>query len=217
MESTAAALKNVRAQVTDLGVKVAIENHGDFTAREMRELIETAGKDWVGVCFDTANPMSVVEDPMLTLEALAPYIATSHFRDSVVFEHPRGAAFQWVALGDGCVEIEKLGARFTQLCPGVQVQLEVITGRAPTVLPYFEPEFWKPFPKLPASDFGRFERLVRQGRAYTGPMMIPPATKATEAINTAMVEQQKIDLERSLEYAKKKMDLGIAWRKSAAR
>jgi sugar phosphate isomerase/epimerase len=216
MESTVAVLKNTRAQVTDLGVKVAIENHGDFTARELREVVEAAGKDWTGVCYDSANPMSVLEDPMLTLEVLAPYILTSHFRDSVLFEHPRGAAFQWVALGDGCVEHEKVAARFTELCPGVQVQLEVITGRVPTVLPYLEPDFWKPFAKLPAADFARFVRLVKQGRPYTGPMMIPPAIKAPESVAAAMVEQQRIDLERSLEYAKKKLGLGINWRKYAA-
>ena len=55
----------------------------------------------MGACLDTGNPMWVMEDPLLTLEVLGPYTVTTHIRDSVVFEHPRGAAAQWVALGDG--------------------------------------------------------------------------------------------------------------------
>ena len=39
-----------------------------------------------------------------SLEHLAPYVATSHIRDTAAWEHPRGAALQWVAMGDGAVD-----------------------------------------------------------------------------------------------------------------
>jgi sugar phosphate isomerase/epimerase len=208
IESTVKVVRAVRSQLQDLGVKAAIENHGDFTAREMKTLIEQAGSDVTGVCYDTGNPMNVLEDPMLTLEVLAPYIATSHFRDSALFEHPRGCAFQWVALGDGSAGIEKVAARFAELCPGKAMQLEIITGRAPTVLPYLEPEFWKAYPNLPAGDFARFVKLVNNGRPYFGPMVIGGEGKQPEAIEAALKEQQRVDLERSLEYAKSKLGVG---------
>jgi sugar phosphate isomerase/epimerase len=209
IESTVKVLRAARVQLQDLGVKAAIENHGDFTAREMKTLIEQAGSDVAGVCYDTGNPMNVLEDPMLTLEVLAPYIATSHFRDSALFEHPRGCAFQWVALGDGSVGIEKVAARFAELCPGRTMQLEIITGRPPTVLPYLEDEFWKAFPNLPAEDFARFVKLVKSGRPYYGPMVIGGAGRQPEAIEAALKEQQRIDLERSLEYARSRMGAGV--------
>src|SRR5690348_9728622 len=41
-------LQSVRPQFTDAGIKVAIENHKDLQAWEMREVIEGAGKEWVG-------------------------------------------------------------------------------------------------------------------------------------------------------------------------
>ena len=77
IESTLKALRTARARMLDLGVKVAIENHGDLTARELRQLIVAAGADLVGVNFDSGNPMWVMEDPALALELLAPYIETS--------------------------------------------------------------------------------------------------------------------------------------------
>ena len=111
-------MKSVRPLALDLGVKIAIENHnGDLQAREVRNLIEEAGTDYVGSCLDTGNPMWAMEDPLLTLEILGPYAVTTHVRDSVVFEHPRGAAWQWVALGDGIIDFKKFVARAKELCP----------------------------------------------------------------------------------------------------
>ncbi len=57
----------------DMGVRIALENHaGDMQAKEVRTIIEESGKDAVGSCLDTGNPMWVVEDPLVTLEVLAP-------------------------------------------------------------------------------------------------------------------------------------------------
>jgi hypothetical protein len=50
---------------------------------------------------DTGNPVFVLEHPVTTLETLAPYVVTLHLRDSVIYEHPRGVAVQWVPLGEG--------------------------------------------------------------------------------------------------------------------
>src|SRR5207237_3959854 len=123
--------------------------------------------------------------------------------------HARGAAFQWVALGDGSMDLQKILGLFRQMCPNAAVQLETITGRPPQVLPYLEPEFWKPFAKMPAADFARFVALAKKGHPYMGPMMIGGADKQPPAYEAALKEQQRIDLERSLEYAKKTLGLGI--------
>src|SRR5689334_560956 len=75
IESTIGVFKSVRAEAHDLGVKIALENHaGDMQAREVKTIIEEAGKDYVGSCLDTGNPMWCVEDPFVSLETLAPYV-----------------------------------------------------------------------------------------------------------------------------------------------
>src|SRR3954454_15608618 len=91
MESTIKVLRGVHSEGLDIGVKVAIENHnGDLTAREVKAIIEEAGKDFVGSNLDTGNPMWLLEDPLMSLEILAPYVVTTHIRDSALYEHPRG-------------------------------------------------------------------------------------------------------------------------------
>ena len=211
--NTVKALQSVRNLSHDLDVKVAVENHsGDMQAWELRELILAAGKDFVAACLDTGNPMWVIEDPLVTLEVLGPYTVTTHIRDSVVFEHPRGAAAQWVALGDGIIDFKKFVARFRELCPQSTMQLENITGRPPTVLPYLEDDFWKAFPKARAAEFARFVELARTGHPYMGLMVIEDAGKPSPENAAALRQQQQYDLERGFEYARKVLDIGVRWR-----
>jgi 3-oxoisoapionate decarboxylase len=215
MESTIAVCKSVRAEAVDLGVKIALENHaGDMQAREVKTVIEEAGRDYVASCLDTGNPMWAIEDPLLTLDILGPYVVTTHVRDSVAFEHPRGAAVQWVALGEGVIDFVKFMAEFRRVCPQSSMQLEIITGRPPMVVPYLEAEYWKAFPKTPAHEFARFVALAKSGRPFMGGMVVQDGIgrPVPQVMLDALKEQQRLDLERSFEYARKKLDVGVNWR-----
>jgi sugar phosphate isomerase/epimerase len=213
MDATIKVFKSVRAQAQDIGVKIALENHaGDMQAREVRTIIEESGRDFVASCLDTGNPMWVMEDPQVTLEVLGPYVVTSHVRDSVVFEHPRGAAAQWVALGDGVIDWNAFFTLYQKVCPQALLQLEIITGRPPQILPYFEKDWWKWFPKMPASEFARFTALAHKGHPFMGTMVIEdsPGSKPAEYTG-ALKEQQRQDLTRSLRYAQQELGLGLRW------
>ena len=93
------------------------------------------------------------------------------------------------------------------------MQLESITGRPPRVVPYLDRVFWKNFAGMPASEFARFVELAKHGHPYMGAMVIEdtPGKKA-EVFTAALQEQQRTDLERGLEYARKSLDLGMAWK-----
>jgi hypothetical protein len=93
------------------------------------------------------------------------------------------------------------------------MQLEIITGRPPSVIPYLEPDFWKAFPKKSAADFARFVSLVKRGHPFEKYMVIADGLKpAPPEYAAALKEQQRLDLERSLEYAKKTLGVGVRWR-----
>jgi hypothetical protein len=208
-ENTLKVLKAVRSQALDAGVKIAIENHGDYQAWELRELIETAGKDYVAACLDSGNAVTVIEDPLVTLEVLGPYVVTTHIRDSAVFEHPRGAVTQWVALGEGSVDFKQFFDRYRQLCPSAGVQLEILMGGAPRVVPFLERDFWKAFPRARAPEFARFLKLARAGQPFMGSMIVARSGQGPEAYDAALREQQRVDLDRSLAYARKTLGIGL--------
>ena len=172
IEATAAVLKNTRSKIMDAGVKVAIENHaGDMQARELKMLIETAGKEYVGACIDSGNAVWTIEDPHLTLEVLAPYVLTSHMRDSYVFNAPgRGTAVQWSRMGEGNIGMEDYIRKYVAQCPGAAVSLEVIVSNAPRVFNYRDPQAWTIFQTTPAWEFARFLALCDRGV----PRELPP-------------------------------------------
>jgi 3-oxoisoapionate decarboxylase len=93
------------------GVKLAIENHIDFTADEILGLIESVGSPWLGVTFDTGNFVRLLDDPIKGMAKLAKYTYATHIKDLKV---RRGApADEWyffssTPIGDGVVDNEKL-------------------------------------------------------------------------------------------------------------
>ena len=191
IESTVKVLRAVRSRTLDAGLKIAIENHaGDLQAREMRMLIEEAGRDWVGSCLDSGNPVWALEDPHLTLETLAPYVLTSHIRDSAVWEEERGICMQWTAMGEGSIGMDRWVKRYGELCSSKPLSLEIIVTRQPRVHNYLDPAFWDNFRTTPASEFARFLRLAKQGKPHYPPN---PANA---------VEDERTSLERSIRYTK---------------
>jgi sugar phosphate isomerase/epimerase len=214
VETMIKLLRTVRSEAMDAGVKFAIENHKDLLCWETRQLIESAGKEFVGSYLDTGNPVFVFEDPMETVETLGPLAVTLHLRDSVVYEARGGIAVQWVPLGEGVVDFKRIVARAKELCPQVYVYIKPITGRPPVVMRYLDPEFMKSFTDLKASTLGSFLALAKSGHPYEREMVIEDVAgrSSIEPYAAALQYQQKDHMERSVDYGKKVLDLGVKWR-----
>jgi hypothetical protein len=162
-------LKASRSRVMDAGLKVSIENHaGDMQARELKTLVEAAGPEFVGVTLDSGNPVWTVEDPHLTLDTLAPYVLTSHMRDSSIWMTPQGIATAWMRMGEGNMGMEEYLRTYIQKCPGRAVSLEVIVSGSPRMFNFADPAAWAIYAKQPAWEFARFLALAENGTAPSG-------------------------------------------------
>lgn len=200
IKDTVAVCRSCRSQALDSGVKIAVENHaGDMQAWELVTLVEEAGKDYVGVNLDSGNATWTLEDPLASLEILAPYAACTSLRDSMVWPSTDGVKIQWTAMGEGQVNWKAYFDRFATLCPGVPVHIETISGFA-LDFPYLKPEFWQAFPKARASDLARFLAFARGGKALSPYRAPDPAAEQA---------YQKGELERSLTYCRDVLGLGI--------
>ena len=190
IDDTVKVLKNVAPRLRDGGVKVAIENHaGDMQARELKRLVESAGPDIVGVCLDSGNPVWTIEDPHLTLDTLAPYVLTSHMRDSALWNTPDGAAVRWTRMGEGNMGMEDYLRTYIAKCPGRAVSLEVIVSNQPRILNYHDPKFWESYANTPAWEFARFLTLCDRGKPSVEPPAAPaitPAARQIEQVETSI-------------------------------
>ena len=203
MDSTIQTLKKVRKQALDAGIKIAVENHaGDMHSRELVELIEQAGPEFVGATIDTGNSTWTMEDPVETFRNLAPYAVCSGIRDSMVWQSHKGAKVQWTAMGDGCVDMKTLFQEWSKACPETPVQIETISGFA-REFPYLEKDFWPPYSAMRADDYSRFLALSRKGRVLS-PFSAPEGVDKKKA----QQEYQLEELEKSLAYCRKNLGMG---------
>ena len=67
----AVMLKQAVQRAADQGITLAIENHIDFTATEMLQLLEEVGSEHLGINFDTGNFARLLDDPVKGMELLA--------------------------------------------------------------------------------------------------------------------------------------------------
>jgi len=178
IEAMLGVLSKVKSQFRDAGVKVAIENHaGDFRARQLRIVIEEAGKDWVGVTYDSGNPCWTMEDPLAAVEILGPYVVTGHLRDSQVWTDDSGLVVQWVRFGQGNVRIAEVVKRLHELQPEVILNLETICiGNRP--FPVKQAKFWDGYEDIRAQDLMALYGIAERGNALPD----PPKRSKEEAV-----------------------------------
>ncbi|MGI8671762.1 MAG: sugar phosphate isomerase/epimerase family protein [Luteitalea sp.] len=198
IDSLVSVLKGGRSQALDASVRIAVENHaGDMRAEEVAALVEMAGRDFVGVNFDSGNSLWTLENPLDALEIVAPYIVTTSLRDGVVTDIPTGCRVTWTAMGDGQIDFVRFMPRFAELCSGVPVHIETISGVGRD-FPIFEDQFWAAWPRLEGSNLARFLRMARR--------KVPVAPTTTRPNDAA---DQRRELERSLAYCRQTLGLGL--------
>jgi len=143
------------------GVRLAMENHKDWRIHEQLDLLHRLSSDAVGVCFDFGNNLSLLEDPHVQAEALAPFIITTHLKDMGVQEYEDGFLLSEVPLGDGLLDLKKLCDLCEASFPDVQFNLEMIT-RDPLKVPVWREDYWLTMQGLPASELSRIMALVKR-------------------------------------------------------
>jgi 3-oxoisoapionate decarboxylase len=63
------------------GVKLAMENHFDFTTDEFADLIDRVNSPYFGMCFDTGNALRIGDDPVESASLLGKHIFATHTKD----------------------------------------------------------------------------------------------------------------------------------------
>jgi sugar phosphate isomerase/epimerase len=95
----------------DYEVKLAVENHIDFTADEILQLITEVDSDCFGLNFDTGNFLRLLDDPIAGMEKLAPYTFATHVKDLWPDKNAKPTDwffFAGVPVGQGLIDNQKL-------------------------------------------------------------------------------------------------------------
>jgi sugar phosphate isomerase/epimerase len=139
---------------------LGLENHKDWTADEMVALMERHSSEFLGVCLDTGNNISLLDDPMELVAKLAPLAVTTHFKNVAVKEYPDGFLLSEVPLGRGILNLGQVVDTIRKARPRTRLNLEMIT-RDPLKIPCLTDKYWVTFPERNGEYLARTLRLVR--------------------------------------------------------
>ena len=81
IERTVQPLRVATARARELGLGLALENHGDLRAADLLELVERVGDETLVICLDTANALRMGDDPLEAAALLAPLTRMVHLKD----------------------------------------------------------------------------------------------------------------------------------------
>ena len=171
----------VRAEkvVKKHGVKLAFENHKDLRINEQLDLLHRLSSDSVGVCFYFGNNLSLLEDPHVQAQALAPFIMTTHLKDMGVNEYEDGFLLSEVPLGEGMLDLNKLCNICEAANPDIQFNLEMIT-RDPLKVPVYKEDYWRTMQGLPAHELASILRWIKHQPSHKPLPSISDKTSAQQ-------------------------------------
>ncbi len=115
-----AILREACRAAEDLGMKIAMENHADFTVRELASIFARVDSPAFGFTVDAANLAFDLDDPLRLAEILAPHALTTHFKNYRILRTAEGLALENCALGDGDIDLAAIAETAGQAQPDNQ-------------------------------------------------------------------------------------------------
>jgi sugar phosphate isomerase/epimerase len=103
--------KDAAKVAEEYDIKMAVENHIDFTADEILTLLQKVDSPFLGLNFDTGNFLRLLDDPINGMEKLASHTLATHVKD---LKPQKGVApnewyfFSSTPVGDGLVDNDAL-------------------------------------------------------------------------------------------------------------
>jgi sugar phosphate isomerase/epimerase len=143
-----------------IGIPFAIENHKDWTLDELHALLREYSSENFGVCLDTGNNISLLDEPHELAETLAPWALSTHIKDMALQDAPDGFLLAEAPLGEGFLDLARIIGAIRKARPRTKLTLEMIT-RNPLRVPCLTEKYWATFNARSASLLAATLRLAR--------------------------------------------------------
>ena len=159
----ATSLKKQRTMFRDHGVVLAIETHFEFTTFELLRLFEACDAlpgDYLGICLDTMNLLTMIEDPVEATERILPWVVATHIKDGGMIIAPNGLISFPAEEGLGLIDLNRILELLSSLDRQVHLSIEDHGGSFD--IPIFDSGFLARFPDLTAHELNLLLNLAIQ-------------------------------------------------------
>lgn len=116
-----ANLKMLTPLAEDLGVKVAVENHGDLRIAELERLLAEVNSPALGIQYDLLEQVAIFEDPRLAADRLLPHAITVHWNDAYPRLSNRGFHVTPCMPGEGILDLDGIARIIVSLQQDIHV------------------------------------------------------------------------------------------------
>jgi sugar phosphate isomerase/epimerase len=199
-EQARQALLLAKPVVEREGIRLAVENHKDLESKALVELLRAIDSPQVGACVDTGNSLALLEPPLETVEALAPYAFTTHLKDLGLEEYADGFLMSEVPLGAGFLDLARVVQVLREAKPAPRLNLEMIT-RDPLKIPCLTERYWATLEHVPGRRLAGALALVRKHAAKK------PLPRVANLTREERVKQEDENVRASLAFARDRLDL----------
>jgi sugar phosphate isomerase/epimerase len=161
LRATAAALRGQMPMLADYGVTLALETHFEFTTFELLRIFEMCDAEpggVLGICLDTMNLLTMLEDPVAATDRVLPWVVSTHIKDGGMLLDENGLVSFPTEAGTGQIDFDAILARLSTLARTPHLSIEDHAGSF--TLPIFDPLFLSRFPDLTAGELARLLSLA---------------------------------------------------------
>ncbi|HTJ57851.1 MAG TPA: sugar phosphate isomerase/epimerase family protein [Devosiaceae bacterium] len=162
VDSTWEKLAVLAPMAAEHDITIAIENHQDFTSKELVNFCEESGPN-VGIVFDTANTFPVAQAPLDFTRTIAPHVRYLHLKDYRAQWTDEGLRLVRCASGDGAVpfrEIVEILAKHHASLPAA-IEIGALEARHVRL---FTPDWWHGYAPKDATELAACLLAARRNR-----------------------------------------------------
>lgn len=163
LSAMAASLREQAPMFRDLGVILAVETHFEFTTAEIRRLFDWCDAepgDFLGVCLDTMNLLTLLEDPVSATRRVLPWVVTTHIKDGGILAIGEDFRTFTAEAGGGVVDFARILEDLSSLKREIRLSIEDHGGDF--AIPWGDPAFRAKFPDLDPAELDHLRFLARQ-------------------------------------------------------
>lgn len=167
LREMAKSLRLQRQMFIDHGVILAIETHFEFTTFELLRLFDMCDAEpgeYLGICLDTMNLLTMLEDPVAATERVLPWIVTTHVKDGAMILTRDGLLSFPAEAGKGQIDFREIFEDLSELKHGVNLSIEDHGGDF--LIPIFNPAFLAKFPDLTIQELSALLKMAADAQDH---------------------------------------------------
>lgn len=159
IQDTIAVAKSVAPMLRDLDLKLAFENHADISTREAIEIVSKIGAEVAGICFDTGNTMTTIEEPLAAAERAAPFVVATHLKDGILVFGDDGLVLSPRPVGQGLLPVAEILQALYKANPNIEISIEDYGMLLPVQI--FNGDYVSSFTEASPVELAQLVRLTR--------------------------------------------------------